>query len=448
MSLRHTEPAASGPDGAVPPSKPDGVAKGTLINLVTRLLGVAAVLGITAITASLSTEAQGTFAIFTSVEGVLLALFSGFGIALARRLSHHGQEPTGLVSAMVLACLALGGAAAGLLWGLSALGPTAYQWLWLLALAAPWLLIAPNLAGWWLGQGRMAPMARVSLAPPCITLALLLGLWAWGALARSGVPVVLAAWVAAKVGVALALLWVFWRAARLGQPDFGALRLELPFIATIGLTNLIGLLNYRVGLFVVERFLGLSATGVYSIAVVVAELLWFVSGSLTQAVYGRIGTPDAAQAAATTLRVVQLSVASLLLAAPLLWLLAALVVPWALGPAYADSLWPLALLLPGALLFGGASALSAYFTNHAGRPQVSAQVAATSLLLNTGLSFALVPVMGMAGAALAASLSYLVGVLTLAWRFARHAGLPMTQLLWPQPQLRTDLSLLLVWRRR
>ena len=82
---------------------------------------------------------------------------------------------------------------------------------------------------------------------------------------------------------------------------FSALRAELPFIATIGLTNLIGLLNYRVGLFVVERFLGLSATGVYSIAVVVAELLWFVSGSLTQTVYGRIGTPDATRAAATTL---------------------------------------------------------------------------------------------------------------------------------------------------
>ena len=437
---------SAGPKGPV--VKPDGVAKGTLINLVTRLAGVAAVLGITAITARLSTQAQGTFAIFTSVEGVLLALFSGFGIALARRLSHHRQEPRGLVSAMVLACVTLGCAAALALWGLSALGPAAYQWMWLLALAAPWLLIAPNLAGWWLGQGRMAPMARVSLAPPCITLAALLVLWAWGALAANGVPWVLAAWVAAKVGVALALLWVFWRAARLGKPDWAALRAELPFIATIGLTNLIGLLNYRVGLFVVERLLGLSATGVYSIAVVVAELLWFVSGSLTQTVYGRIGTPDAARAAATTLRVVQLSVAALLLTAPLLWLLAWWLVPRALGPAYADSLWPLALLLPGALLFGGASALSAYFTNHAGKPQVAAQVATMSLLLNASLSLVLVPVMGMAGAALAASLSYVASVLTLAWRFARHAGLPLSQVIWPQAQLRSDLQMLWSWRRR
>ena len=423
----------------------DSVARGTLINLATRTAGVAAVLVITALTARISTQAQGTFALFTSVEGVLLALLSGFGIALARRVSHHGQQPRELASAMVLACVGLGCVAAGVLWAISAAGPPAYQWLWLLALAAPLLLVAPNLAGWWLGQGRMVPMARVSLAPPCITLALLLALWAAG---RSGVPLVLAAWVAAKVAVGLALLWVFWRAARLARPDFAALRAELPFIATIGATNLIGLLNYRVGLFAVERLLGLSATGVYSIAVVVAELLWFVSGSLTQAVYGRIGTPDAARAAATTVRVVQLGVAALAVSAPVLWLLAAVVVPRLLGPAYGDSLLPLAVLLPGALLFGGASALSAYFTNHAGQPRVPAQVALLSLLLNATLSWLLVPVLGMTGAAAAACVSYIASVVLLALRFAHHAGLPLSSVLMPGPQLLADLRTLLAWRPR
>jgi O-antigen/teichoic acid export membrane protein len=424
----------------------DTVARGTLINLATRTAGVAAVLAITALTARISTQAQGTFALFTSVEGVLLALLSGFGIALARRVSHHGEQPLGWVAAMVLACLGLGALAGVALWALSAFGPPAYQWVWLLALAAPLLLLPVNLAGWWLGQGRMAPMARVSLLPPLLTLALLAGLWAWG---QGGVPQVLGAWVAAKVLVALGLLVVFRRlAAALRptaalRPDFAALRADLPFIATIGLTNLIGLLNYRVGLFMVERLLGLSATGVYSIAVVVAELLWFVSGSLTQAVYGRIGTPDAERAAQTTVRVVQLSVVALAVVAPLLGLLAWAVVPWALGEAYRASLLPLAVLLPGALLFGGASALSAWFTNHAGRPQVPAQVAALSLLLNALGAWLLVPLWGMAGAAAAASLAYTASVLLLAVRFARQAGLPLAQVLLPGAQLGADLLRLL-----
>ena len=143
----------------------DSVKRGTLINLATRLLGVALVLAITAITARIGTETQGAFALFTSVEGVLLALLSGFGIALARRVSHHGEQPRALVAATVLACIGLGLLAGAVLWAVSAWGPAAYRWLWLLALGAPALLLAPNLQGLWLGEGRMGPMARLTLGP-------------------------------------------------------------------------------------------------------------------------------------------------------------------------------------------------------------------------------------------------------------------------------------------
>ena len=402
----------------------DSVRRGTLINLATRTAAVALVLLITTFTARLGTVQQGAFALFTSVEAVLLALCSGFGIALARRVSHHGEEPRALLAATVIACIGLGLLAGLVLWAISAWGPASYRLLWLLALAAPVLLLAPNLQGLWLGEGRMAPMAQLTLAPPLLTLTVLVAVLLLATSAQ-GVQVgqVLGAWVAAKVLVGFALLWLLWRSRRLAAPDFSALRAELPFVATIGITNLISLLNYRVGLFVVERVLGLSDVGIYSIAVVVAELLWFVSGSLTQAVYGRIGTPDRAQAVQTTLHVVRLSFVALLLLAPLLWVLAQWLLPLLLGPAYAASLPLMGWLLPGVMLFGGASALSAYFTNHAGLPQVPAQVAGLSLLINGGLALLLVPQLGMVGAALATSVAYTVAVAVLAWRFARHAGL-------------------------
>jgi len=417
----------------------DSVARGTAINLLTRLLGVAGVLLLTAITARLGTEVQGAFALFTSVEGLMLALLSGLGIALARRVSHHGDDVRALSSAVALCCIGLGTVAGGLVWLASALGPPAYASLWWLACGAPLLLVAPNLAGLWLGAGRMAPMAALSLAPPWGALALLGVLTAaGGGTAALGLDQVLGAWVVAKMLVGLILLWALWRGARLAQPVWKSLRVELPFIATIGATNLVSLLNYRVGLFVVERLLGLGATGVYSIAVLAAELLWFISSSLTQAVYGRIGTPDRARAASTTLRAVHLSLAVLVLAAPLLWLVARLLLPWLLGPAYTASLLPLALLLPGALVFGGASALSAYFTNHAGMPQVPARVAAGSVLVNGALAWLLVPHLGTAGAAIAASLSYGAAVAVLAGLFVRHAELRPAQL-WPGPVLVRDL---------
>ena len=414
----------------------DGIARGTLVNLLTRAAGVGLMLAITAVTARIGTEAQGRFALFTTVESLCLALLSGFGVALARRVSHHGENPRGLVAAVALGCVALGLLLMPALWAFSAFGPPAYAPLWILALAAPLMLLVPNLGGLWLGEGRMRPPAVLALAPPLLCLA------AVGAVALAAplaLPAVLGAWVGAKALVALALLWVLWRSGRLGRPEGPALRREARFIATNGATNLIGLANYRVGLVVAERFLDVSAVGVYSIAVIVAELMWFVSGSLTQAAYARIGAPDGAHAAAFTVRVMQLGVAALLLVAPLLWLGAWLLVPRLLGATYAGSLLPLALLLPGVLLFGAAGSLSAWFTNHAGRPEVPAQVAALSLAFNAGLALLLVPLWGIAGAALAASLAYGVSVVLLALRFARAAALPLPVVLRPAPQLWADL---------
>ena len=405
------------------------VARGTAINLATRLASVGLVLAITAVAARQGTETQGVFALFTSVEGLLLAAVSGFGVMLARRVSHHGALSRELLGAVVVACVGLGMLAGAALWAFSRVGPPGYASLWLLALAAPLLLLAPNVAGVWLGQGRMGPMAAVSVAPPALALAAIGGFALVGAL---GLTPLLAAWVGAKAAVGVAVLALLARAGRVAPPDLGALRAELPFVATIAATNLVSLANYRVGLFVVERTLGLSATGVYSIAVMVAELLWFVSGSLTQAVYGRIGTPDRARAAQVTLRALHLGWIALAVAAPLLWGVAAWLLPRLLGEAYAASLAPLAALLPGVLLFGGASAMSAYFTNHAGRPQVPARIAAGSLAANALLSWLLVPALGTLGAALAASAAYGVSVLLLAVRFAAETGIPLSTVLRPR----------------
>ena len=118
---------------------------------------------------------------------------------------------------------------------------------------------------------------------------------------------------------------------------------------------------------------------------------------------------------------------------------AVLAIPAVLGLAYAPSVLLLAYLLPGVLVFGSASALSAYFTNHAGQPRVPAQVAGLSLLINLGLSLWWVPVLGMRGAALAATVAYAASVAVLAWRFVRHAGLPLSALWQAGPQLHSDL---------
>ncbi|MFN9503658.1 MAG: polysaccharide biosynthesis C-terminal domain-containing protein [Rubrivivax sp.] len=416
------------------------LARSSLINLGSRLLAVALGLALTLYTARLGPQAQGVFALFMAVEAVLLALGSGVGVAMARQLSHHQQHPGALVRASVVVCVALGCCLALALWGVSRLGERAassYGSLAWLALMAPLMLLPGNLSGLWLGRGHMLGLSAFMLAPPALTL---LGIGLAGVLGGvASVTTVLAAWVAARLVVALFSLGATVRggwlqpAGAAGQPGgvVEPLRPHARFIVVIGLTNLVSLLNYKVDLFLVERFLGLSATGIYSIAVAVAELLWLISSAVTTAAYARIGQPDRDAAVALTIQAMRMSVLLLLALCPLLWLAAALLVPWLLGEAYAPALPVLALLLPGVALYGAASALSAWFTNHAGRPQVPALLALGSLLLNIGVSVWAIPRWGMAGGAVATSVSYGVTMVVAAVWFVRAAGIPWRRLWQP-----------------
>ena len=176
-------------------------------------------------------------------------------------------------------------------------------------------------------------------------------------------------------------------------------------LLTIGVTNVISLLNYRVSLFLVERFHGLSAAGTYSVAVTVAELLWLLSSSVTVSAYARIGHPDVRVASAMTVQAVRINVLATLVAAPILLAGAWWALPWVMGrrTRLHCGLWrpccPVAA-------YAAASSLSAFYTNHLGKPHLSGAIAGLSLLTSLLAGLVLVPRWGPTGAALASSSGY------------------------------------------
>jgi O-antigen/teichoic acid export membrane protein len=323
-----------------------------------------------------------------------------------------------------------------------------YSQLWLLALAAPFLLLVPTATGLWLGEGRMWPINLAQVAAPAVVLAGLLGA-GWLTADYVGrapvVVMVLIAWVSGKALVALLTALAALRHASqrdeglqaneafAGRPGITwvpspSWRSEWRFVATIGVTNVVSLLNYRASLFLVERFHGLEAVGTYSVAVTVAELLWLLSSSVTVSVYARIGHPDRVIAAGMAVHAVRINVLATLVAAPLLLVGAWWALPLVLGEAYQASLLPLAALLPGVAAYAAASSLSAFYTNHLGRPQLSGAIAGLSLLISFGLGLWWVPSGGAVGAALASSAGY-IGAIAVAYGvFLRHAGLPLSAL--------------------
>jgi O-antigen/teichoic acid export membrane protein len=356
------------------------------------------------------------------------------------RLAHHALEHHPAVGLGLLASAAL----LGISWWANSLP---YSQLWLLALAAPFLLLVPTATGLWLGEGRMWPINAAQVAAPASVLAGLMGAW-WllhgTQRSSSMVLLVLTAWVSGKSLVAVITAIQALRDAdrrdeahALSHADVPQGRAFAPtprwwsdwrFVATIGLTNVVSLLNYRASLFLVERFHGLNTVGTYSVAVTVAELLWVLSSSVTVSVYGRIGHPDMKVAADMTVRAVRINVIATLLAAPVLMGVAWWALPWAMGAAYEDSLMPLAALLPGVAAYAAASSLSAFYTNHLGRPQLSGAIAGLSLTVSFGLGWVLVPVWGALGAGVASSLGYIIAIAVAYGVFLRHAGLPLRAL--------------------
>lgn len=397
-----------------------GLARGASLNLIARAATVALGLALMVHVARLGPAVQGAFALFVAVESVLLTLGSGFGLALARRISHHREPPGPGLRRWLVVAVAFGAAAALVLLALAATVQRApYDRLGLMALAAPLLLLVPTATGLWLGQGRMAPLNLPQVAAPALVLGALLLLPGQGS---DLLGPVLVAWVAAKALVGVATAAAALRGAPSGpEHPWDGLKRDARFVAEIGITNVVSLLNYRVTLFLVERHDGLAAAGVYSVAVQVAELLWLLSSALTISAYHRIGQPDSDAAARTALHAARLNVALAAGAAPLLWGAAALALPRVLGPDYAGALMPLAALLPGIAAYAAASSLSAFFTNHLGKPHLSGLIAALSLALNTLGCLVLVPRWGAFGAAASTSAAYVGAIAVALWLFRRAA---------------------------
>jgi hypothetical protein len=197
----------------------DSVARGTLINLVTRLAGVALVLAHHRHHGAHRHRDAGGVRALHQHRGVLLALLSGFGIALARRCRTMARQPRRWCRPR---CWPAWRWAHWRGWGCAALsaGPAGLPlaagcWHWALRRRCCW---RPTCRGCGWAKGAWLPMARLTLAPPAASALLLLGLVALLA-TRCRSPAVLASLGGRQGGGGCAgggcLLW---RGARLAAP--------------------------------------------------------------------------------------------------------------------------------------------------------------------------------------------------------------------------------------
>ena len=425
-----------------------GIAGGSVQNLIFSGFLLLVGLGITVVTARLGVEDRGAFFLFTLAGIVFTTAASGLGLSVAYLISRRGESP----ARAVWSALALG----SIVGIFGALIIIITVWLMpfpsvgiliLMAPVAPVLLAAPTAGGAYLGLGRMLPFNLCAIVPHAMVFALM------GVFAFTCPPLdltkTLRAWVTGQFLAAVVVLAMTWRIIGFHRPSVREIGAHVRFAAQIGITNLTGLLNRRVSFAAIQWILGTAATGLYSISVAAAELPMLVSSAVATAAYGRIGSESGIESARLVVRIVHLNWLLLLVVSPMLYLFSTFAIPVLLGEAYRQALLPLAVLLPGVVLFSSASAFSAYFTNYLGRPMLPAAIAACSVVICFVLSLLLTPRFGIAGTAVAASVTYAVGMAFAAGLFARISGLGLKALVtFDWQQMARDIGILFSLAKR
>jgi O-antigen/teichoic acid export membrane protein len=238
--------------------------------------------------------------------------------------------------------------------------------------------------------------------------------------------VALCIWLA---GFVVAAAWAALGARVLLRPDSApdgtsTAKKQLTFGLKGALSACVTLLALRVDLMLVGALLDPSALGIYAIAVALGEFPWILSRAVTWSTTARIGTDDFAHAAALTAKVARFLLTFQCLAALAMAACASLLVPLVYGARFAGAAPLLYVLLPRMIAYGADGVVSYFIAVRAGRPGTLLAFELATLVLCATFASIGIERFGLIGAALGATLAFVIAVAGKLTYFCRltHLG--------------------------
>jgi O-antigen/teichoic acid export membrane protein len=199
-------------------------------------------------------------------------------------------------------------------------------------------------------------------------------------------------------------------------------------------SSVLQVMNYRLDVFLVSGFAGAAAVGVYGVAVSITSLLWYLPNAIAFVWLPRVARLGTADATARTASVSRLTFSALLVAAIVLVVVGRPLISLVWGPEFDGAYVALLALLPGVVVFAVPKVVSADLLAR-GRSDVPAVAAALSLVVTVALDVALIPRIGVLGAALASSAAYLTFALYCVLKYSDMTGLLVRRLFFSKQDL-------------
>jgi O-antigen/teichoic acid export membrane protein len=374
----------------------------------------------------LAPSGRGTFVLVVLSVTILSRLLGQLGIAVTNRMRDRELELRSLLHRAFALAVLLGLAGGGLIVAWSAATDGVGAQLGLIAAAA----LVPNVV-WQTVSGVLLGLARVRLwnyvqaLSPILTL---VGMLVLVVALDGGVRAAVAAWTGAHLltaTFALAATRDLWHPPGVPPLLDEHARTLARLALVMGAVQVVNLISYRAELFVLERYDGLDAVGIYSIAMQAAEALWLIAAAVATAVTAPAVHETEAGAVRLIRNAALRGLAYTAGAGAVVGIAAPFLIPLLFGDDFSDASRPLALLLPGVVLYGPVTVLVVYLSVRHGRPRLSLAVSLVAMVVTIGAAFALIPRYGGEGAAIASAVGYAAGA-ALAWVFftrtARQAG--------------------------
>jgi lipopolysaccharide/colanic/teichoic acid biosynthesis glycosyltransferase/O-antigen/teichoic acid export membrane protein len=196
------------------------------------------------------------------------------------------------------------------------------------------------------------------------------------------------------------------------------------------LSNILTFINYRTDIYLVNLFLNPAFTGIYVIAVQIAERLWMLSQSVSTVILPRLSElhRDEETRKRLTPIVARWIFMVTVVAGGTLALFASPLIKLLFGAKYLAAAGALLWLLPG-IAFTSFSRVLANDLAARGRPDLNMYAACLVVIVNVIANIVLIPRMGINGAALATTIAYTVNAVVKFYLYARLSGNPLWQVI-------------------
>jgi len=244
---------------------------------------------------------------------------------------------------------------------------------------------------------------------------------------------VIIAWVIAIILAISLSIWLVSRIAKINIKFNPLLFVDSVKFGGQGyLGNVIQFLNYRLDMLLVAIFINLTYVGYYSIAVPLAEALWYFPSAVGTVIFARTISLSPEEANKSTPRICRNTLFLTLLAALVLFAVGKYVILLLFGSDFLPALSPLQILLPGVVVLSICKVLGNDIVGR-GKPIINTIIAGISLAINIPLNIILIPRMGISGAALASTISYTASAIFAIIAFMKISGVNLTALIIMKP---------------